>query len=600
MDDLKKLSVERLRELARKHLGKGHSRLRTRAQLLEALKDALREPLERLREGADTLVTAARKKVRVVEFPPGRKGRVRPEHTASEPASPGGSPKTGRGHLAPGKETPPREQDRGSAGRSEPPAAGRGSSPKETATPARPSRTGASTRERVPPPAAGRSATPERVGTARGKSSEPAASAGKATAPVRAGTTPGAAKPSTGARETSVDGRTEPSTGDRAPSTAGPTEPPARRTSPGGAPKPPAGAPKPSTGERSAPTGTEPSAPRATRTGASEDDAPRETRTGPPPREPASAPTPRPAAPRVPAGAGRTTPPRSPATRRPETPERRAVKPGAPASTKDRVRPSFVEDAATVIPSGARASASAERATSARASSPSRNGAPASPARAAPDLPVPLPAPDVPVEQGFFDAPATPRRIRRAPEVAEPFEPEPFASPREVGTEAPLLLVRDPSTLFVFWDFRRELERGAALGLREPRLLLRLYRGEDLDRSIELPLSSRSVYVTGLLSGDAYTAEVLLLGRDGWTRPVGARSAARRLPPGRVSSRLEVRTLRLPWSEPLDAAPVTRAPATSRHEPLDSPRRVPLPTSPGARGAPDGPGPSGGSRSGRN
>ena len=66
-------------------------------------------------------------------------------------------------------------------------------------------------------------------------------------------------------------------------------------------------------------------------------------------------------------------------------------------------------------------------------------------------------------------------------------ESEPVASPREVGTEAPLLLVRDPTTLFVFWDFRRELERGAALGLREPRLLLRLYRGEDLDRSLELP-----------------------------------------------------------------------------------------------------------------
>jgi len=207
---------------------------------------------------------------------------------------------------------------------------------------------------------------------------------------------------------------------------------------------------------------------------------------------------------------------------------------------------------------------------------------------------------EAPVEGGFFQIPAAPRRPPRAPLPGPRLDSEPVASPREVGTEAPLLLVRDPTTLFVFWDFRRELERGAALGLREPRLLLRLYRGEDLDRSLELPLSSRSVYVTGLLSGDAYTAEVLLLGRDGWTRPVGARSAARRLPPGRVSSRLEVRTLRLPWSEPLAAAPVASAPSAPRYEPLDSPRRVPLPTSPGARGAPDGPGPSGPSRSGRN
>jgi hypothetical protein len=185
------------------------------------------------------------------------------------------------------------------------------------------------------------------------------------------------------------------------------------------------------------------------------------------------------------------------------------------------------------------------------------------------------------------------------PAVAEPFEPEPFASPREVGTEAPLLLVRDPSTLFVFWDFRRELERGAALGIREPKLLLRLYRGADLDRSLELPLSTRSTYVTGLSPGQEYTAEILLLGRDGWTRPVGSRSQVRRLPPGRVSVQLEVRTLRLPWSEPLSAAPLPSTASSPRQEPLDSPRRVPLPTSPGAHG-PTGGAPSGGPRSGRN
>lgn len=163
-----------------------------------------------------------------------------------------------------------------------------------------------------------------------------------------------------------------------------------------------------------------------------------------------------------------------------------------------------------------------------------------------------------------------------------------------------MLLVRDPTTLFVFWDFRRELERGAALGLREPRLLLRLHRGADLDRTLELPLASRSTYVTGLTSGQEYTAEVLLLGRDGWTRPVGSPSAPRRLPPGRVSTHLEVRTLRLPWGEPLSAAPGPSTVSAPRLEPLDSPRRVPLPTSPGARGAGDASGQSGGPRSGRN
>jgi len=169
-----------------------------------------------------------------------------------------------------------------------------------------------------------------------------------------------------------------------------------------------------------------------------------------------------------------------------------------------------------------------------------------------------------------------------------------------VGTDAPVLLVRDPTTLFVFWDFRRELERGAALGLREPRLLLRLHRGADLDRTLELPLASRSTYVTGLTSGQEYTAEVLLLGRDGWTRPVGSRSAVRRLPPGRISAQLEVRTLRLPWSEPLSGAPAPSAASAPRDEPLDSPRRVPLPTSPGAPGPGDRSGQPGGRGSGRN
>lgn len=329
MDDLKKLSVERLRELARKHLGKGHSRLRTKAQLLEALKAVLREPLARLRE--------ATSKVRVVDFPPGRKGRVRADRAA--PEAPAEAKAPGRRKPSPTSNGAPRERS-----------------------------------------------------------------------------TPRAAAPPT-------DG----------------------------------------------------------------------------------------SAPRVAAS----------------------------------------------------------------------------------------PRPEVPVEEGFFDAPTTPRRARHAPSRPEPFEPGPFASPREVGTDAPLLLVRDPSTLFVFWDFRRELERGAALGLREPRLLLRLHRGADLDRTLELPLTSRSTYVTGLTSGQEYTAEVLLLGRDGWTRPVGSRSVARRLPPGRVSAQLDVRTLRLPWSEPLSAALPPSAPSALRLEPLDSPRRVPLPTSPGAHGPADRSG-QGGPRSGKN
>jgi hypothetical protein len=399
MDDLKKLSVERLRELARKHLGKGHSRLRTRAQLLAALKDVLRQPLSRLLD-----VLPSGKTVRVVDFPPGRRGKVRA--AAATPSA----------------------------------------SPAPTASP-----TTAVVRTAAATPSA---------------SSAPAAP--PTTAPAGRGASSGKATGSPVERE-----------------------------------------------------GVRPSPPRAARPGAS---------------------------------SGRNGPARRPSGR----------------------------NASPVSPE-------------AMASAPLVTSAPATPLAE----PVPLP-PEPPVAEAFFEVPALPRRVRRAPAPAPPLDLEPFASPREVGTEAPLLLVRDPTTLFVFWDFRRELERGAALGLREPRLLLRLYRAEDLDRSLELPLIARSVYVTGLASGQEYTAEVLLLGRDGWTRPVGARSAARRLPPGRVSSQLEVRTLRLPWSEPLSTLPPPAASTVARQEPLDSPRRVPLPTSPGAHGAAGGPAPSSGPRSGRN
>jgi hypothetical protein len=392
MDELKKLSVERLRELARKHLGKGHSRLRTRAQLLEALKQVLRDPLSRLREAAESLVPG-KGKVRVVDFPPGRKGRVRGERPGAEGAAASVAPVTAK----------------------------------------------------------------------------------------RAPTAPAA----TGER------RSEAPAVDRTAASATP------RQGPGGN------------------GGRVPERVRA-----------RGARTGP----------------------------------------------GPAASAVRRVESTPPQPARPAPEAGPLRRAAAGEATRQEA----------------------------PVEAGFFEVPAVPRRPRRSPATTEPLTREPFASPREAGTDAPLLLVRDPTTLFVFWDFRRELERGAALGLREPKLLLHVYRGTELQRSLELPLGARSTYVTGLTSGQEYTAEVLLLGRDGWTRPVGTRSAVRRLPPGRVSAQLEVRTLRLPWSEPLSGAPAPSAPSVPRDEPLDSPRRVPLPTSPGARGPGGGPGSSGGPRSGRN
>jgi hypothetical protein len=392
-DDLKKLSVQRLRELAGAHLGKGHSRLRTKAELLAALKGVLRSPLSKVLDAAQSLLPSE-KRVRVVDFPPG------------------------------GRPARPREAPKG--------------------VPA----------ESVP-------------------------SAGR--------TIPGKAQPHGSARQ-----------------------PKRRVRSPG--------AEAQSLEKEMNPAGTSVSVGRA--------GGQRATRRKSKEPSPSAAPVP-------------PVPPKA-------IPRTKSMTAGAKTS-------SLIPRQGIVEP---------------------------------------------PVEEGFFEIPALPSRARALPSQPQPREPSPLIPARDAGTEAPVLLVRDPTTLFVFWDFRRELERGAALGLREPRTLLRLYQGETLTRSMELPLHARSTYVAGLRGGEEYTAEVAFLGRDGWTRPVGRRSAPRRLPPGRPSERLEVRTLRLPWSESLERVPRPSPPQSPRVEPLDSPRRIDLPTSPGAAGGPPG-GPSP-PRSGRN
>src|SRR5215831_13652393 len=138
MDDLKKLSVERLRELARKHLGKGHSRLRTKAQLLA-----------RLRDVAESVVPHGRSKVRVVDFPPGRKGRVRSDRTTPDgPASAdSGSGRPGPAGSATQGASGDRVASPASGRRKEPPSARARSAPAAGPEGARP-RTGPESRAR--------------------------------------------------------------------------------------------------------------------------------------------------------------------------------------------------------------------------------------------------------------------------------------------------------------------------------------------------------------------------------------------------------------------------------------------------------------------
>jgi Domain of unknown function (DUF4912) len=197
---------------------------------------------------------------------------------------------------------------------------------------------------------------------------------------------------------------------------------------------------------------------------------------------------------------------------------------------------------------------------------------------------------DAPVEEGFFlphkaQRPAA-RRATKAEEAAALLPPPAAWPPLPAGGEVPHLLARDATTLFLFWDFRRDLERGAAFGLNAPRVLFRLYDAEALVRTVEAPLGRRSLYLEGLEPGHLYSVEAWLAGSDGHARPTGRRSAPIRLAPAAPSPEMEVRMVRVGWQEPLPAAGQDEDAAWQGGETLAPPSRVELPASLDWRGGP--------------
>lgn len=244
-------------------------------------------------------------------------------------------------------------------------------------------------------------------------------------------------------------------------------------------------------------------------------------------------------------------------------------------------------------PPSARAVAAAEGPGGA---APPGSGRTAPPGRNGPGAPA---AEDAPVEEGFFAVRPSPRRRRRSPVLPPSVRAGPAPVPGhrpEVAGEVPKLLARDPNTLFLFWDFRRDLAQGAAMGLLDPQVLFHVFEGDALVRTLEVPLERRSAYLEGLLPGHTYHVEAWFSGREGHARPTGRRSAPLTLPAASPSASLEVRVVRTPGSETLAAWQQAPHPApASRIEPVGAPARVDLPASLEWRG---GPGP-GGPRSGR-
>jgi uncharacterized protein len=108
-------------------------------------------------------------------------------------------------------------------------------------------------------------------------------------------------------------------------------------------------------------------------------------------------------------------------------------------------------------------------------------------------------------------------------------------------------LVRDPTTLFVYWDFSQQQIEQAFAGLGSARAVLKLWnarnQGGELVRETEVQLESRGWYVRELPSGTEIRAELWAVGERGARLMRAARPI--RLPPELPSDQLEAFYLRL-------------------------------------------------------
>lgn len=118
--------------------------------------------------------------------------------------------------------------------------------------------------------------------------------------------------------------------------------------------------------------------------------------------------------------------------------------------------------------------------------------------------------------------------------------------PVDYGDDLAVVLARDPSTLFVTWNFSALTRSRALEGLDQPRALLRVFDGDKLVREEEFALESRSFYLYGLPPGHSYRVEVHFVGRDGRSRRLSQGSQRIALPPEGPSPDTSVRFMHMP------------------------------------------------------
>jgi len=154
-------------------------------------------------------------------------------------------------------------------------------------------------------------------------------------------------------------------------------------------------------------------------------------------------------------------------------------------------------------------------------------------------------------------APAPP--MDAAPPASPPQRHQRGATPWDEGLgELPsayqddtfLALPRDPTTLWLFWDFAPSTIEEARRDLVDPRVRLRLFDEGGLVREQDLALESRSFYLHDLAPGRSYRAELLVVGANGEHR-IGSPTNQAALPPKGPSSIVDDRFATLPWGLPL-------------------------------------------------
>src|SRR5438874_13105420 len=139
-------------------------------------------------------------------------------------------------------------------------------------------------------------------------------------------------------------------------------------------------------------------------------------------------------------------------------------------------------------------------------------------------------------------------------------------------------LVRDPNTLFIYWDFSPQQIEQAFAGLGRARAVIKLWNagkgGGDLVTETEVHLDARGWYLRELPPGLELRAELWAVGERGARLMRAARPA--RLPPAAPSDQLEAFYLRLPLDQPVTARiPVGRPLSYGGSAPAGWERRPP-------------------------